>query len=41
MRLGVAHTFESYDGDHGNRITARFAAKVLPFFSRNLAAAKE
>lgn len=35
-RLGVAHTFESYDGDHGNRITARFAAKVLPFFSGHL-----
>jgi S-formylglutathione hydrolase len=35
-RLGVAHKFESYDGDHGNRITARFAAKVLPFFSEHL-----
>lgn len=35
-RLGVVHTFESYEGDHGNRITARFAAKVLPFFSANL-----
>lgn len=35
-RLGVAHKFEKYDGDHGNRITARFAAKVLPFFSANL-----
>jgi enterochelin esterase-like enzyme len=35
-RLGVAHTFETYDGDHGNRITARFAAKLLPFFSANL-----
>jgi S-formylglutathione hydrolase len=39
-RLGVAHNFESYDGDHGNRITARFAAKVLPFFSANLTEAK-
>jgi len=37
-RLGVAHKFETYDGDHGNRITARFAEKVLPFFSGNLAA---
>src|ERR1019366_7683104 len=36
-RLGVLHNFESYDGDHGSRITARFAAKVLPFFSANLA----
>lgn len=39
-RLGVTHTFESYDGDHGNRITARFASKVLPFFSANLVVAK-
>jgi enterochelin esterase-like enzyme len=39
-RLGVAHKFETYEGDHGNRITARFAAKVLPFFSENLTAAK-
>lgn len=36
-RLGVTHKFESYEGTHGNRITARFAAKVLPFFSENLA----
>jgi enterochelin esterase-like enzyme len=35
-RLGVAHEFETYEGDHGNRITARFAAKVLPFFSAHL-----
>jgi len=35
-RLGVAHNFETYEGDHGNRITARFAAKVLPFFSQHL-----
>lgn len=39
-RLGVSHGFESYDGDHGSRIKARFAAKVLPFFSANLAAPK-
>ncbi|HXE65109.1 MAG TPA: alpha/beta fold hydrolase [Bryobacteraceae bacterium] len=38
-RLGVNHTFESYDGDHGSRIAARFAAKVLPFFSVNLTSA--
>lgn len=36
-RLGVPHTFESYDGDHGSRIKERFAGKVLPFFSMNLA----
>jgi enterochelin esterase-like enzyme len=39
-RLGVTHRFEIYEGDHGNRITARFATKVLPFFSENFAAAK-
>ena len=37
-RLGIGHKFETYDGDHGSRITARFAEKVLPFFSGNLAA---
>lgn len=36
-RLGIRHTFESYDGDHGSRIKERFAEKVLPFFSANLA----
>jgi len=39
-RLGVTHKFETYEGTHGNRITARFAAQVLPFFSENLAAAR-
>jgi hypothetical protein len=35
-RVGVNHRFETYEGDHGNRIAARFGAKVLPFFSENL-----
>jgi S-formylglutathione hydrolase FrmB len=35
-RLGISHTFEQYDGDHGNRIKERFASKLLPFFSRYL-----
>ena len=35
-RLGIQHHFETYDGDHGNRIKARFAEKLLPFFSANL-----
>lgn len=39
-RLGVTHKFETYEGDHGNRITARFAAKVLPFLSESLAGPK-
>jgi S-formylglutathione hydrolase len=36
-RLDIPHKFETYDGDHGSRIKERFAAKVLPFFSANLA----
>ena len=37
-RLGVAHTFETYEGDHMNHVKDRFADKVLPFFSENLKA---
>ena len=36
-RFGVAHTFETYEGDHGNRIPQRLEEKVLPFFSQQLA----
>jgi enterochelin esterase-like enzyme len=35
-RFGVAHTFETYEGDHGNRIPQRLEEKVLPFFSKQL-----
>jgi enterochelin esterase-like enzyme len=35
-RLDVPHTFDVYDGDHGNRIGERFEKNVLPFFSRQL-----
>lgn len=34
--FGIAHTFETYDGDHTNRIAARVEMKVLPFFSNHL-----
>jgi S-formylglutathione hydrolase FrmB len=34
--FGIQHTFETYDGDHTNRIGARIEMKVLPFFSENL-----
>ena len=34
--LGVTHSFEVYDGDHGNRVGARFIEKLLPFFSQHL-----
>ena len=32
-RLGVGHGFEMYDGDHVNRIGARIASHVVPFFA--------
>ncbi len=35
-RFDVVHTFETYEGDHTNRVKERFAMKVLPFFSDNL-----
>jgi S-formylglutathione hydrolase len=42
-RLGIAHTFQSYEGDHTNHVKERFQGYVLPFFSENLvfAAAKK
>jgi len=36
-RFGVNHVFETYEGDHTNRVKERFELKVLPFFSNNLA----
>lgn len=39
-RLNVPHTFEVYEGTHGDRIGARFIDKVLPFFAKHLTAAK-
>ena len=35
-RFGVAHTFETYEGDHGNKVMQRLEEKELPFFSRQL-----
>ena len=35
-KLGVTHTFEIYEGTHGNRVKERFETKILPFFSTNL-----
>ncbi len=35
-RLGVAHTFEVYDGDHTNHVDQRFLNQLLPFFSQQL-----
>jgi len=35
-RLDVPHTFEVYEGDHGNRVAARFAAEVMELFGDTL-----
>jgi enterochelin esterase-like enzyme len=34
---GVAHHFETFEGDHNGQVPMNFQTKVLPFFSRNLA----
>jgi enterochelin esterase-like enzyme len=34
---GIPHTYETYEGDHVNRVAERYATRVLPFFSRELA----
>jgi S-formylglutathione hydrolase FrmB len=36
QRFDIPHTYETYEGDHGNRIPQRLEEKVLPFFSRHL-----
>jgi enterochelin esterase-like enzyme len=35
-KFGITHTFETYDGDHTNRVPSRIEEKVLPFFSSHL-----
>ena len=35
-QFGVAHTYETYKGNHTNHVKERFDQKVLPFFSSNL-----
>src|SRR5262249_48683582 len=35
-RLGIPHTFETYEGNHNNHLADRIEGKVLPFFSRHL-----
>jgi S-formylglutathione hydrolase len=35
--FGIEHSFETYEGDHTNRIAVRVETKVLPFFSSHLA----
>ena len=38
--VGVRHTFETYEGDHTNRVVERIEMKVLPFFSQQLSFGK-
>jgi hypothetical protein len=33
----VPHEYETYPGDHMNKVAERFAQHVLPFFARHLA----
>lgn len=35
-RYGIEHEYESYEGNHVNRIVERIQTKVLPFFSHHL-----
>jgi enterochelin esterase-like enzyme len=35
-QFDIAHTFETYEGDHTNHVKDRFEQKVIPFFSANL-----
>jgi S-formylglutathione hydrolase FrmB len=36
-RFGIAHQWTVYEGDHGNRVAARFRSDLLPFFAKHLA----
>jgi enterochelin esterase-like enzyme len=38
VAAGVAHVFETYEGDHNGGVRQRIASRLLPFFSRQLAA---
>lgn len=35
-RYGVAHSWTVFEGDHGNRVSARFRSDLLPFFGEHL-----
>ena len=35
-QFDIAHSYETYEGDHTNHVKDRFEQKVLPFFSENL-----
>jgi enterochelin esterase-like enzyme len=33
---GIEHVYETYEGDHVNKVAERYETRVLPFFSREL-----
>ena len=35
-RAGVAHNFETFEGDHNGQVGLNFEIKVLPFFTHQL-----
>jgi enterochelin esterase-like enzyme len=35
-RLGVPHSYSTYEGDHMNKVAARFEQFVVPFFAQHL-----
>ena len=35
-RFGIDHCFQTFDGDHGNRVAQRFRTELLPFFGEHL-----
>jgi hypothetical protein len=35
-RFDVPHTYETYEGNHTNKVPERFDGKLLPFFTKNL-----
>jgi S-formylglutathione hydrolase len=37
-RFDVPHSYETYEGNHTNKVPERFEGKLLPFFSKNLTA---
>jgi enterochelin esterase-like enzyme len=38
LRVGVAHEYQTYEGDHMSKVPSRFEALLIPFFARELAA---
>lgn len=35
-RFGIVHTYETYEGDHNNKVPQRLEERVVPFFAKHL-----